>query len=480
MKKHIAQPTFLICDYETFGKNPALDKPVQFAAIRTDYYFNPVEKPTILFCRPSDDYLPEPEAVLLNEITPQQALQKGITEAEFTKKIHKILNKPNTCILGYNNIKFDDEIHRNIFYRNFYDPYGWSWKHGNSRWDLLNVMHACYALRPEGIQWPINEQGFPSFKLENLTDNNGITHINSHDAMNDVYATLELAKLIQKIQPKLFNYLYEHRTKQQIKKIINISKMKPLIHVSNILNFNKKNINYIIPIIWHPKNSNILIAYNVNSNIETLLNWNINTLHEQLSLNNTYPKQTEKNNTFNLIHINRCPILVPFNALRTSDIIRLQLNPNTCLKKAAILKNNQQNIYKKISLLYSNTNYTIPSISDHVDNKIYDNFFTTSDLVTMKTVHSTPPRKLSKLKINFIDNRLKSLLFYYKARNFPNTLNQTEHNNWKKYKKKIFNVSKLSIYTCKLQILLCIHRKNKTKINILNSLMEYLKKITNL
>lgn len=29
---------------------------------------------------------------------------------------------PKTCILGYNNVRFDDEVTRNVFYRNFYDP----------------------------------------------------------------------------------------------------------------------------------------------------------------------------------------------------------------------------------------------------------------------------------------------------------------------------------------------------------------------
>ena len=76
---------------------------------------------------------------------------------------------PQNCIVGYNNVRFDDEVTRNIFYRNFYDPYAWSWQHDNSRWDLLDVMRACYALRPEGIAWPENDEGLPSFRLEHLT-----------------------------------------------------------------------------------------------------------------------------------------------------------------------------------------------------------------------------------------------------------------------------------------------------------------------
>lgn len=85
------------------------------------------------------------------------------------------------------------------FYRNFYDPYAWSWQHDNSRWDLLDVMRACYALRPEGINWPENDDGLPSFRLEHLTKANGIEHSNAHDAMADVYATIAMAKLVKRV-----------------------------------------------------------------------------------------------------------------------------------------------------------------------------------------------------------------------------------------------------------------------------------------
>ncbi|CDL36544.1 Exodeoxyribonuclease I [Citrobacter freundii] len=148
------QPGFLFHDYETFGTHPALDRPAQFAAIRTDNDFNIIGEPEVFYCKPADDYLPQPEAVLITGITPQEAREKGENEAAFAARIHALFTVPKTCILGYNNVRFDDEVTRNILYRNFYDPYAWSWQNDNSRWDLLDVMRACYALRPEGINWP--------------------------------------------------------------------------------------------------------------------------------------------------------------------------------------------------------------------------------------------------------------------------------------------------------------------------------------
>ena len=234
MQDSVNQPGFLFHDYETFGTSPSLDRPAQFAAIRTDAELNVIGEPEVFYCKPADDYLPQPQAVMITGITPQEALAKGDNEAAFARRIHDLFTVPQTCIVGYNNVRFDDEVTRNIFYRNFYDPYAWSWQHDNSRWDLLDVMRACYALRPEGIAWPENDEGLPSFRLEHLTVANGIEHQNAHDAMADVYATIAMAKLVKTRQPRLFDYLYSHRNKRKLATLIDVPQMKPLVHVSGM------------------------------------------------------------------------------------------------------------------------------------------------------------------------------------------------------------------------------------------------------
>lgn len=94
---------------------PALDRPAQFAAIRTDNEFNVIGEPEVFYCKPADDYLPQPGAVLITGITPQEARAKGENEAAFAARIHSLFTVPKTCILGYNNVRFDDEVTRNVF-----------------------------------------------------------------------------------------------------------------------------------------------------------------------------------------------------------------------------------------------------------------------------------------------------------------------------------------------------------------------------
>lgn len=80
-------PSIFWHDYETFGANPAKDRPSQFAGIRTDMDLNIISEPVTFYCKQASDYLPSPEAILITGITPQLANLKGMPEAEDRKSV---------------------------------------------------------------------------------------------------------------------------------------------------------------------------------------------------------------------------------------------------------------------------------------------------------------------------------------------------------------------------------------------------------
>ncbi|PPI86746.1 exodeoxyribonuclease I [Candidatus Pantoea edessiphila] len=463
---------FFFHDYETFGTNPALDRPAQFAGVFTDDKFNITTRPKIFYCCLPNDYLPKPESVVVNGIIPQLVMQKGYNEAEFAKRIHNILTIKQTCTVGYNNIQFDDEITRNIFYRNFYDPYAWSWKNGNSRWDLLNVMRACYALRPEGINWPRNKDGFVSFKLKHLTKANGIKHDNIHNAMSDVYATIAIAKLVKEKQPKLFEYLFKNRNKEKIISMIDIVGMKPLLHVSNLFGKSRNNISLILPLAWHPNNRNTLIVIDLSSDIYPLLRRDVFFLQKFL-YEKKYNKEIADKIPLILVHINRCPILASINVLRPEDEIRLGLDRAHCINNLKLIYNNPE-IRKKVLIIF---NMQKQNITSDVDTKLYDGFFSSSDQAKMNIIHRTSPKLLSKLNLNFENNRLKELLFRYRARNYPNTLSFEEQLCWKKHCKINLNYKRIKSFLSEIKLLKKSYKDNQNKIEILRSLYFYAKSI---
>ncbi|MBN3181825.1 exodeoxyribonuclease I [Pectobacterium brasiliense] len=464
------QPTFFIHDYETFGKHPARDRPAQFAGVRTDMDFNIIGEPLVIYCRPADDYLPEPEAVMITGITPQVALAKGVNEAEFARQIHDAFSVPGTCIMGYNNIRFDDEVSRNIFYRNFYDPYAYSWQNGNSRWDLLDALRACYALRPEGIVWPENDDGLPSFRLEHLTKANGISHEQAHDAMSDVYATIAMAKLFKQAQPKLFEYLFPLRNKNKISALIDIPQMKPLVHVSGMFGAARSNTSWVVPLAWHPDNRNAVIMCDLAGDMTPLLELDSAALRERLYTRRDALEADQSAVPLKLVHINKCPVLAPANTLRPEDAERLGIDRQRCLDNLALLRSNASVREKVVELFAEAPAFTA---SDDVDLRLYDGFFGDADRMAMKIIQETAPQNLPALDLTFADNRLEPLLFRYRARNFPGTLDDREQQRWLQHRRAVFTPERLQGYLSELSNLYQLHEDDKEKMAQLKALYAY-------
>ncbi|EOI3505403.1 exodeoxyribonuclease I [Cronobacter dublinensis] len=473
MSDSAAQPTFLFHDYETFGKSPSLDRPAQFAALRTDENFNVIGEPEVFYCKPADDYLPQPEAVLITGITPQVALARGENEAEFARRIHALFTVPKTCVVGYNNVRFDDEVTRNIFYRNFYDPYAWSWQHDNSRWDLLDVMRACYALRPEGIVWPENSDGLPSFRLEHLTVANGIEHANAHDAMADVHATIAMAQLVKTRQPRMFDYLYTYRSKQKLATLIDIVQMKPLVHVSGMFGVWRGNTSWIAPIAWHPDNRNAVIVVDLAGDISPLLELDADALRERLYT----PKAALGDDSavpVKLVHLNKCPVLAQANTLRPEDAERLGIDRQHCLNNLKVLRDAPQ-VREKLVALFAEAPPFPPT--SNVDAQLYDGFFSDADRAAMRIVLQTPPQNLPALDITFVDKRIEKLLFNYRARNFPGTLSEPEQQRWLNHRRDVFTPEFLQAYAQELEMLYNQYESDKEKTALLKALYQYAQEI---
>ncbi|WP_354688075.1 exodeoxyribonuclease I [Candidatus Liberibacter africanus] len=459
---------FVIYDYETFGKNPALDRPAQFAGVRVDHQWEKIESKESFFCKPTDDYLVDPESVLITGITPQKALRDGILEAEFAQRIHQFFSEPNTCIVGYNNIRFDDEYRRNIFYRNFYDPYGWSWKNGNSRWDLLDVIRAIHDFSPAGIKWPCRNDGAPSFKLQDLVLANGIEYVNAHDAEADVYATLALAKLVRRKKPKLFQYLYDHRDKNILRKLVDIQNMVPLVHVSGMFGNLLGNTALIAPIAWHPNYKDQLISCNLSGDMRVFQNYDSDNLAKKL-----FTSRDKSNSSVSipikLVHLNRCPILVSVDYFSEKHFKRWGIDYNRCLDNLELLRQ-QTDLRDKVRSIFS----TPFSTSQDVDAQLYDGFFGDKDRAIMNRILDTKPRELSTLDVQFMDQRLHELFFRYKARNYPDTLNNQEKKKWLKHRKNIFTQSRIEEYKHKIHDLKIIYKGDGQKEQLMSSLLEYL------
>ncbi|ASA54688.1 exodeoxyribonuclease I [Vibrio gazogenes] len=472
--KNNAQPTFFFFDYETWGVHPAKDRPCQFAGVRTDMDFNIIGEPLVIFCQLPVDYLPTPEAALITGITPQQANTKGLSEPEFIQRIHQELSHPNTTCLGYNNIRFDDEVTRYTCYRNFLDPYAWSWQNGNSRWDLLDVARACHALRPEGVVWPENEDGNTSFKLEHLSVANGIEHSNAHDAMADVYATIELAKVIKNAQPKLFDYFYSMRHKRKLNALIDIVSMTPLMHVSGMLGSHCQYTSWVVPLAWHPHNKNAVIMVDLAKDPQPLFDLNADEIRERLYTKRDDLQEDELPIPVKLVHLNKCPILAPAKTLTAENARVIGIDRDKCLHHLSLMKQAQDIREKLVQVFSEERDY--PTDTD-VDTMLYQDFFNPADKAAMEIIRQTSPEALQDLSISFQDARIKPLLFRYRARNYPETLTLHEQKQWQSHCQDYFS-QHMDDYILRLENLAHEHEHDPHKMQILKSIYQYVLNLT--
>ncbi len=418
-------------DYETWGTDPSRDRPSQFAGLRTDLDLNPIGEPLVIYCKPADDLLPQPEACLVTGISPQKAAAEGVIEAAFIAQIHHELSQPGTCSVGYNSIRFDDEVTRYTLYRNLYDPYAREWQHGNSRWDIIDMVRLTFALRPEGINWPQYPDGKQSFRLEQLTAANGISHESAHDALSDVEATIALARLIRQQQPRLYDYIFRLRGKRQVAEMLNLQTREPLLHISSMYPSERGCMAVVIPLAKHPKNSNGIIVYDLSIDPEPLLSLNEDEIHHRLYTAKADLAEGVERIPLKTIHLNKAPVVVPMNTLTAEAIERWGLD------MAAIAKHRQQiiettGLRQKIISVHQQTAFE--PITDP-DRMLYSGgFFSDADRKKMDLVRKERPTELAKIPLNFDDARLPEMLFRYRARNWPELLSQEERERWDEYR----------------------------------------------
>ena len=411
-------------DYETTGINPRSDRPLQMAGIRTDVDLNEIAAPVNLYCQPSDDILPHPMACMITGITPQRLAEAGLGEAEFMTRVHAELSAPGTCGAGYNTLRFDDEMTRYSLYRNFFDPYAREWQGGNSRWDLIDVVRTAYALRPEGIEWPQRE-GRVSLKLELLTAANGLEHGQAHDALSDVRATIAMARLIRERQPRLYQWLFELRSKHKVQEQVRL--LQPLVHISGRFSAARHYLGVVLPLAWHPRNRNALIVCDLQLDPQGIWQDSVESLKARLYTRREDLQEGQLPVPLKLIQINRCPVLAPLGVLRPENIERLQLDLPLYEARAAALREHQAVWQEQLGLIYQEEKFD--TVEDP-EQQLYDGFIGDRDRRLCEQLRVAEPETLSSPRWMFDDGRLPVLLERYRARNFPDTLNAAEHQAW--------------------------------------------------
>ena len=440
--------TFFFYDLETSGFSPQNDRIMQFAGQRTDENFNRICEPVNILVRLNDDVLPSPSALMVTKISPQKTVEEGYTEAEFAKMLVEEYFTPDTVIIGYNNVRFDDIHIQHLLWRNFYPPYDWQWKEGRSRWDLLDVVRMIRALRPEGINWPFIEnketgEKFASNKLELLTKENGISHENAHDALSDVDGLIDVVRLLKEKQPQIFNYLLKMRSKNEVQKMINLESPKPFVYTSGRFSVEFEKTTIAFPIA-PAKNKNVIV-WDLRFSPKDFLDWSAEQILENITADFETRSQADfKPIAAKILQYNKCPAVAPVGVLNDENKERLKIDLGEIQKNLDILRKNPhfaenlRTAFEKKSEVFRDKN-SKDTLSPEA--RLFEGFVSRSDDIKIEAVRNSSTRELADFHPDFSDERLSELLLHYKARSFPKSLSSQEKEIWEEYRAK--NIQKM-------------------------------------
>ncbi|MBC7214920.1 MAG: exodeoxyribonuclease I [Burkholderiaceae bacterium] len=422
--------SFLWHDYETFGTDPRRDRPAQFAALRTDAELNEIGAPLMWYCQPTNDYLPDPQACLITSITPQQCLQRGLREYQFAARIEGELAQPGTIGVGYNSIRFDDEVTRFLFWRNLIDPYAREWQNQCGRWDLLDVVRMAYALRPEGIVWPRNGDGQPSFRLEHLTQANGLAHEAAHDALSDVRATIALARLVRARQPRLFDFCLGLHKKERVLAELGLplspATARPFLHVSGMFPAERGCLAVMWPLASHPVNKNELIAWDLAHDPRELADLNAEAIRTRLFTRADALPEGVARLPIKTVHLNKSPMVV--GKLKT---LRPELAERWGIDLAQALAHAQHaRALPDMSAIWPEVFARPAEPAPDVEQDLYGGFVGTADRRRLEQLRHLNGAQLAAAHPRFDDPRLPELVWRYRAHNFPESLTPAEVQRW--------------------------------------------------
>ena len=412
--------SFYWYDLETTGTDPKHDRVVQFAGLRTDLNLEPVEEPFVTYVRLAPEILPSIEATLITGITPART-EQGASEWQALSEINDRFSAAGTCVTGYNNIRFDDEFIRYGFYRNLLDPYAREWRDGNSRWDLIDLVRASGALRPDGLEWPLRD-GRPVFSLEQMARANKLQHENAHDALSDVEATLALARAIKSRQPELYAYALTLRQKNTIGKLLLPLGERICVHVSGIYRNSRFCLAPIVSVARHPTIDNRVIAVDLAGDIDFICESSVEEIRDAVFTRVERRGRDVVRPPLVTVAFNQSPFVAPISVIRKADAERLQLDLSR-LQRAQDALNECPDLAERVGAVYLDDEHDPPSDPEYA---LYDGFINDADRRSSERLQHALQNGNAWIDGEFTDPRLTTLSQRLKARVRPDEMDEKE------------------------------------------------------
>lgn len=385
--------SFIFYDTETTGTHTAFDQILQFAAIYTDEELNEIERFEIR-CRLLPNIVPSPGAMRVTRLKVSQLTDTTLpSHYEMMCSIRqKLLEWSPSTFLGYNTIKFDENLLRQAFYQTLHPLYLTNTL-GNSRTDIMRIAQAASVYAPGALVIPNNADGKPNYKLDRLAPANGFEHEDAHEALSDVEATLHIAKLILKRSPDVWSAFMRFSTKAAVAD-----------YASNEQAFCLTEFYYgdayswlVAPLGASAMNSSEFYVYNLGVDPNSLSSLKNTELIARL---NTLPKPVRT------IRTNAAPMIFSLDDAPHSASGK-SLSQEELDRRVSILEADLA-LKKRLITVFEQTKQEWPA-SPHVEEQIYNGFYQRDDEELREAFHTVDWTKRKELVERFEDQRLKKL-----------------------------------------------------------------------
>lgn len=230
--------------------------------------------------------------------------------------------------------------------------------------------------------------------------------------------------------PGLYHYVLSHRGKRQVLAMLDVARMKPVLHVSSKYPVEWGNLAVVAPLAVHPVNRNAIMVWDLRVDPSPLFELEVEQLRRLLFTPRAQQPEGAPTLALKLLHANRCPIVAPAGMLNAAEAARFSIDGDICRHHLARLRA-EPGLVDKLTSLYAEG----PAADGDPDHMLYSGgFFSDSDRVLMERVRQASPEELAALDLPFQDPRLEEMLLRYKARNYPQTLLDEEHQRWEEYR----------------------------------------------
>ena len=452
-------------DLETTGRSAYWDQIIQIAAICTDEHLNVLDEMNLIG-KLNSFSIPDPEALLVNKIPIDSIVKSNFSNYSLISEIsHKFSEWGPATFIGYNSIKFDEEVIRNAFFKNLFDPY-LTVKNDNTRVDLLDITRIANFFYPDKIKSLLNKKGSAIMKLESIAHTNGIKDFTAHDAMGDTYASLELAKLIKNQIPELWDKSISQSNKIQLEESI---ASKPFCYLESF--FGKSKLYCLSFVGFHPKYKWAL-CFDLFEDPKTILDMNKSDIYTFLE---NSPKKIRK------IKLNKSPILLDIEVKKNLEEYNV-VSDDILIERHNFISTNQE-FKDKVLSCYNDIILDESQLDVYAEESIYKKFVSNSDNVLMKEFHKADWKNKFVIIEKFKDERLK---YFAEILIFEEQPDLLEKENFLKIeehlKKRIMSTNKerwITIYDAykKIDDLRVKYDNNKENLFILEDVNKYIENL---